>query len=413
MKAEIIAIGSELLTPERIDTNSLYLTEKLNEIGIDVHLKTIVGDDEANLERVVRSARERSDLIISSGGLGPTEDDVTKQVFARVLGRELQLDEKIVEWLKQRFAKYGFKMPEINVRQAYIPVGAIVLTNHTGTAPGVWMEEKGVKVVLLPGPPRELKPMFDREVFPRLQALSGDRRLLRRVLKIAGLTESRTDSLAAPVYTQYKDIRTTILASPGSVELHISVVAEPGSEAERRLSELEEKIAAVLGDHLYSRSGENLEEVVGQSLLRHKATLAVAESCTGGLIAERITRVPGASVYLLGSVVCYSEAAKVDLCGVAPELLREKGPVSAEVVERMAERIRERFGATIGLAVTGIAGPSGGTPETPVGLVFIGLACAGRVFHKRFQFPGDREVVRFLASQSALDLVRREMKDEG
>lgn len=409
MNAETISIGSELLTPEKLDTNSLYLTERLNELGIHVHLKTVVGDDEPMLERVIRDALRRSDMILSIGGLGPTEDDLTRNVFSKALGRRLLLDERILQGLKQRFAARGIEMPEINARQAYVLEGSTVLENRFGTAPGLWLEHEGNHIVLLPGPPRELKPMFDAEVFPKLRAVSGGKRVIRHVLKIAGLTESKADSLAAPVYTRYKDIQTTILASPGHVELHLSCTATDLEAAERRLEELENELAASLGNHLYSRQNESLEEVVGSGLSRLRATLAVAESCTGGLIAERITRVPGSSAYFLGSMVCYSNEAKVQLGQVPFELIRQKGAVSAEVAERLAENIRRLYNASIGLGVVGIAGPGGGTPEKPVGLVFVALAREGNVFHKRYEFPGDRDVIRFLASQAALDLVRREL----
>lgn len=407
MKAEIIAIGSELLGPERVDTNSLYITERLNEIGIAVQAKSIVGDDADTLEQSIRMALSRSDLIISTGGLGPTEDDITRNIFAKALGRDMTLSQEIMEGLQRRFSKYFAKMPEINTRQAMVIDGADVLENPFGTAPGLWIEDNGRLMVLLPGPPREMKPMVDNKILPRLQDRVGSRCLVRHVLKIAGLGESVADSMASPVYKSYENIVTTILASPGHVELHITAVGATRAEAERQLAPLEDQLAAVLGDHMYSRRGESLESVVARVLTERGATVAVAESCTGGLIAERLTQTPGSSAYFRGGVVCYTPESKTAL-GIPADLLTAKGAVSPEVAEHLAKAIRHMFNATLGVSVTGIAGPSGGTPETPVGMVYVGLAHGNKVWHKRHQFPGERAVVRFLASQSALDCIRRE-----
>src|SRR5262249_4590253 len=280
--------------------------------------------------------------------------------------------------------------------------------NPVGTAPGQWIEANRRIMILLPGPPREMKPMLEQEVLPRLRAHVGSRCLVRHVLKIAGLTESMADSMVSPVYTQYKNIVTTILASPGHIELHLSAAGATREEAERQLVPLEEQIAAILGDHLYSRRGETLEAVVARVLTERQATVAVAESCTGGLVSERLTQTPGSSAYFRGGIVCYTPESKTALCGVPGDLLRAKGAVSPEVAEHLAQGVRRVYDATLGVGITGIAGPSGGTPETPVGLVFIGLAHRDQVWHKRYQFPGEREVVRFLASQYALDLIRRE-----
>lgn len=410
MKAEIIAVGSELLTPYRTDTNSLYLTGKLNEVGIEVQLKTLVGDDEQQLEQVVRQALERSDLILSSGGLGPTRDDLTKEVFARVLGMDLVLDENVLEKIRNRFLRRGMKVPASNRKQALVPAGAEVLDNPVGTAPGLWIQHQGRIVVLLPGPPRELQPLFEREVSKRLQAAAGKGEILRtRVLHVTGLTESAVEDLIGPIYEKYRNPRVTILASPGLIEVHLIATGSVPEEVEERLQELQGKLKPALGDHLFSDSGEALEEVVGRLLVERGATLALAESCTGGLIAERVTRVPGSSRYFLGGAVCYSNESKQALLGVPEEILRQHGAVSGPVAEAMAQGARQAYGAHYAVSVTGIAGPTGGTADKPVGLVFVGFGSPGQADHQRCQFVGDRALVRLWAAQAALDLLRRKL----
>lgn len=409
MKAEIIAVGSELLTPDKIDTNSLYITEKLGALGIEVHLKTIVGDDQPLIREIARQAVSRSQLVIFSGGLGPTEDDVTKQAVAEALDIALKLDEAILAEIRQRFAARGLEMPSINAREAMVPEGAIVFRNRVGSAPGFYIEKEGVRVALLPGPPRELKPMFEEQLLPLLEKVAPPRRFVRHTLRIAGLTESKADSLAAPIYTRYRNIRTTILATLPQVELHLTAEATTMEEAEAALGELQRELAAALGDNLFTTRGETLEEVVGKMLAERGETLALAESCTAGLIGERVTRVPGSSRYFLGGVICYSNESKIALCQVPRELIEARGAVSAEVAESLARAVRDLFGSSYGLAVTGIAGPTGGTPEKPVGLTYIALAGPASLEHKRFLFPGDRDAVRQFAAQAALDMLRRRM----
>lgn len=410
LNAEIIAIGSEMLTPFRLDTNSLWLTERLNALGVEVRLKTIVGDDEARLEETIRDALRRSEIVISTGGLGPTEDDITKKVFARVLGRELELHEPSLERIKTRFARRNIEMTPNNARQAMALTSAQVLPNDHGSAPGQLIEHGNCTVVLLPGPPREMKPMFDEQVAPLLKQRAGEVFILRHKLSIYGLTESKADALAAPVYTQYANPTTTILFKDGQIELHLTAQAQTELEARRLLAELAGKLVEVLGDYVYSQSDELLEEVVGKLLRANNATLATAESCTGGLLAGRLTEVPGSSDYFIEGVVAYANAAKIDLLGVSHDLIEEHGAVSEPVAEALARGIRERAGTTLGVGVTGIAGPGGGSEEKPVGLVFIALAAADECKVRRFIFPGDRQFIRMLAVNAALDLVRRRLK---
>ncbi len=409
MNAEIIAIGSELLTPNRSDTNSLFLTERLNSIGIEVQLKIIVGDNEALLEQVAREAVNRSALVIATGGLGPTEDDVTKKVFARVMKRQMVLDDQILERIKARFRRRGIEMPANNARQALVPVGGQVLENPAGTAPGIWMDQDGCQIILLPGPPNELKPMFEESCMPRLTELAGGVRLFTQVFKATGITESNLDERIAPIYAKYRNPVTTILASAGEVQIHLTGRGKSEEEARKIVTELADRVEFELGDLIFSRGEENLEQIAGYYLLMRQMTLAVAESCTGGLVSQRITSVPGSSSYFLSGVTCYSNRSKIELAGIPPLMIEMNGAVSAEVAKGLAEGIRLKTGATLGLGITGIAGPAGGSLQKPVGLVHIALSMDSSLDHKEFHFAGDRERIRLWASQAALDMVRRKL----
>ncbi|HEX8493634.1 MAG TPA: competence/damage-inducible protein A [Pyrinomonadaceae bacterium] len=409
LTAEIIAIGSELLTPDRTDTNSLWLTEKLNSIGIEVKLKTIVGDDDARLEETIKDALRRSRVVIMTGGLGPTEDDITRKVAARALGRRLKLDEKVLEEISARFLSFGRSMPQINSRQAMVIETAEVLANPNGTAPGMYIEQDNRSVVLLPGPPREMRPMFETFVQPKLASKAGDVRVVRRVLRVAGMGESALDERIAPVYTQYKNPQTTILFNRSEIEIHLTAQAKTEQEAELLLDGLAGQIEERLGHSIFAFRGETMEEVVGLRLAVGGFTLAVAESCTGGLISERLTEVPGSSVYFMEGVVAYSNEAKTRTLGVDAELISRFGAVSAEVAEAMAEGVRRRADTDFGISVTGIAGPGGGSDEKPVGLVYIALADDAHTEHRKLILPGDRHLIRWRASQGALDLLRRRL----
>jgi nicotinamide-nucleotide amidase len=411
LNAEIIAIGSEMLTPFRVDTNSLWLTERLNSMGIDVKLKTIVGDDESRLEETVRDAMKRSEIVVATGGLGPTEDDITRKIFARVLKRQLILNDEILEKLRARFAKRNMPMPEINARQALVINGAEVLPNPNGTAPGMLVTEGKCTVAMLPGPPREMKPMFDASVAPVLKQRAGDMLILRRKLSIFGLTESRTDELAAPVYTNYKNPSTTILFKDGQIELHLTAQVKSETEGNRLLDEVAGQLDEALGDYVYSRrENETLEQVVGDLLRWRGYSLATAESCTGGLLAGRITEVAGSSEYFLEGVVTYSNEAKMRMLGVRAEMLEEHGAVSEPVACAMAVGVQRLADSTFGIGITGIAGPGGGSEEKPVGLVYIALADEENVTARKFIFPGDRQFIRTLSVNAALDLLRRRIK---
>ncbi|HXX21961.1 MAG TPA: competence/damage-inducible protein A [Terriglobia bacterium] len=410
MDAEIIAVGSELLTPLYLDTNSLFLTGRLNALGIEVRFKTVVGDRADDLATVLRDALSRSRLIILTGGLGPTEDDLTRRVVAEVLGRDLHEDPEIRQQIQERLARFRRPMAENNLRQAMLPEGAEWLENKHGTAPGIWIEEDGNLVVLLPGPPGELEAMFDGACVPRLAQASPGQRIRTRVYKVVGLPESEVDKRAAAVYKAFENPTTTILAKPGAIEIHLRARAPSDAEADALLAELGDQIELALGEYIFSTHGESLEEVVGMYLVMRQKTLAVAESCSGGLLAERLTHNSGSSDFFLGGAICYSNALKTKLVGVPATLIEEDGAVSQPVAQAMAEGIRARTGASMGVAITGVAGPTGGSPEKPVGLVFIGLADERGTQVREFRFPGSRERVRLWATQMALEMIRRRVR---
>jgi nicotinamide-nucleotide amidase len=409
LTAEIIAIGSELLAPDRTDTNSLWLTEQLNRLGIEVKLKTIVGDDDARLEEAIKDATRRSKVVITTGGLGPTEDDITRKVTARALGRRLLLDEQVLAEIRQRFQSFGVSMPERNSRQAMVIEDAEVLPNPNGTAPGMFIDHQGTAIVLLPGPPRELKPMFENYVAHRLTSRAGNQKVVRRMLRVAGMGESAVDEKIAPVYSRYENPQTTILFNQSEIEIHLTARGRTEKDAETLLDRLSEEIEERLGNSIFAFAGETMEQVVGLKLSVGGYTLAVAESCTGGLVAQRLTEIPGSSKYFIEGVVAYSNEAKMRTLGVEPILLLHHGAVSAPVAEAMAEGIRKRAGTDFGLSITGIAGPGGATEDKPVGLVFVALAMEGNIEHRKLIIPGDRHLVRWRASQAALDLLRRRL----
>lgn len=410
MHACIIAVGSELLTPFRVDTNSLAITERLNTIGYAVRLKTIVGDTVDELAQVVSSALVWADLIVLTGGLGPTEDDVTRDAVARVLQVPLEEDGAVVERIRARFVRRGMTMPDINRRQAMVPRGATLLDNANGTAPGLWIEHGRTAIVLLPGPPREMTSMLDAVIAERLAPRSGGAGLFRRVMKITGRTESDVDQQAQPMYGAWTSraipISTTILAMLGQIELHLTARAESRASADAALDAAVAELRTALGDAVYSVDGRPLEAVVGELLRARRATIAVAESCTGGLLASRLTDVPGSSDYVERGAVCYSNRAKTEWLGVTEALLARHGAVSEQVAEAMAAGIRSRAGVTVGVGVTGIAGPGGGTAEKPVGTVAIAVQTDDDARVRTFQFTGGREMVKFQASQAALNMVR-------
>jgi len=415
-RAAIIAVGSEMLTPSKVDTNSLFITEQLNLIGIQLAFKTVVGDDRADLDAAMRETLARVDLVVCCGGLGPTDDDLTRNVVADVLDRPLVEDESITTRIRERFERRGLQMPEINRRQAMVPAGGRVLANTSGTAPGLWIEHGDQVVLLLPGPPRELKPMMTSVADTILRERAGGMSLVRRVIKITGRSESHTEEAVQPLYAQWAQatvpISATILASLGQIELHLTACCVSREQADAALDAAVQQVKDVMGLHVYSTDGRALEEVLGAMLVERKMWIALAESCTGGLIASRLTDVPGSSRYVERGVVTYSNAAKVELIGVPEEMIHAHGAVSEQVATAMAEGIRARARTSLGVGVTGIAGPDGGTPDKPVGTVCIAAASDGATRVRTFRFVGGREMVKFQASQAAMDMVRRMLLEE-
>ena len=416
MLAEIIAAGSEMLTPFRQDTNSLYLTAQLNDLGVKVAFKTIVGDSLAHLTGAARNALARADLVIFSGGLGPTEDDLTREAVAAALAIELRRDNQLLANLHTRFAARRIPMPPNNSKQADVLEGATILENKNGSAAGQLLdtlyEGRRRIVILLPGPPKELKSMFADQVQPRLAATLPPRFLARRELRMALLPESTVDARTAPIYQRYADVETTILAHAGEIHLHFESAASTLAHAQARVDAVAEEVEREMADDIFSSQGESLEEVVLLMLgLRH-LTLAAAESCTGGLLAQRLTAIPGSSRYFLGGAVVYADLLKTTFCGVPPELIESDGPVSAPVARALAEGIRARTGAAVALAITGIAGPGPGTgPDEgkPLGLVYIALAGDFPTEVKELHLLGDRDRIRWWATVHALELLRRRM----
>jgi nicotinamide-nucleotide amidase len=402
-----------MLTPHRQDTNSLFLTEKLNELGVTVAFKTIVGDRRKDLVNAFRTALGRADIVVLMGGLGPTEDDLTREAVAETLGVKLKRDGSQVAALAARAATWRIPMPENNFKQADVIEGATVLPNANGSAPGQWIDitHDGYRklVLLVPGPPSECKPMFETECLAKLREALPQRFLAKRTLKAAMIPESQADKLLAPVYTTYKDVETTILAHNGDIQLLLQCVKKDQAQAQKRVDELASKMEELLDEWLYSSEGDSLEQIVLYYLGLRQATLATAESCTGGLVAERITGVPGSSRSFLGGAVVYSNELKTQMANVPAELIAQHGAVSEQVARALAEGIRKRTGATIGLGVTGIAGPTGATDTKPVGLVYIAVSDAQKTDVLERTFRGPRTRVREWAAQQALDLVRRRL----
>ena len=421
MIAEIIAAGSEMLTPHRQDTNSLYLTEKLNELGVEVRFKCIVGDDAEGLTAAAKLAVRRSDIIIFSGGLGPTEDDLTRECVAEALHLELFTNTDVVIALQARFKARQMEMPPNNLKQAQVLEGAELLPNPNGSAPGQWLETvirtadshtHRRLLILLPGPPNELKALFSEEVRPRLADVLPPSFLARRVLRMALIPESQVDARTAPIYTQFTDVQTTILAGSGEIQLHLLCTKPTLAAAQARVDELAQRLLAEMGDEVFSADNRSLPEVVLHLLDLAGHTLAVAESCTGGLLAERLTSVPNSSRVFAGGFVTYSNASKTALAGVPAQLLEEQGAVNANVARLLAEAVRERLGTTLALAITGIAGPgvpSGPDASKPVGLVYIALATSEGTGIRELKIPGDRDRVRLWASLHALELLRHHL----
>lgn len=412
-RAAIVAIGTEMLGPLRSDTNSLWLTARLEELGIPVVRKSVVGDDVGAIAEELEFCSRQASLLFTTGGLGPTADDVTVSAVARWLGVALRRDEEFVARMRVRFERRGVRMPAVNEKQADFLEGSRVLENARGTAPGFWAEKEGIEIVVLPGVPSEMREIMEESVLPTLRERSGGLVSRRRVLRIGGMGESAVEELVAPVYERWKEHPVTILASPGEVQLHLMVRAV-AEEAEHRIAAMEADFRAVLGHRIFGRDEEDLAQAVGHALRNNGKTLALAESCTGGLVSALLTEIPGSSDYFLGSIVSYANSAKEDLLDVEAETLSRDGAVSEETAREMAHGARRKFQSDFALALTGIAGPSGGSEEKPVGTVVFALCDGngGEVVKRRY-FVGDRAVVRRAAALHALELLRRRLVQPG
>jgi nicotinamide-nucleotide amidase len=417
MKSEIIAIGSEMLTPYRQDTNSLHLTEKFNDLGVTVAFKTIVGDRRKDLVSAIHTALGRVDIVAIMGGLGPTEDDLTREAVAESLSLTLRRDDAQLAVLAARATAWSQPMPENNLKQADVLEGATLLPNPNGSAPGQWLDTtySGYRklLMLLPGPPHECLPLFDAECLPRLRTVLPVRHMAKRTLRAAMIPESQADKLLAPIYKTYPDVETTILAHAGDIQLTLLCSKSNAATAQQRVDELSDRLNEAIEDWVYSSDGEtseSLEQIVLYYLGFRQATLAVAESCTGGMISQRLTSVSGSSRSFLGGAIVYTNELKTAFAGVPAEMIAEHGAVSPEVAEALATGIRQRTGATLGLGVTGIAGPSGGTEAKPVGLVYIALSNEKKTEVLEKNFRGDRDFIRQYATQQALDMVRRRLR---
>ncbi|SPF50758.1 putative competence-damage inducible protein [Candidatus Desulfosporosinus infrequens] len=412
MKAEIVATGTELLLGETLNTSAHYLTGKLSSLGIEVDYHTTVGDNLDRLEKVLRQAVGRTDLLVTTGGLGPTADDLTKELVAKVLDLQMELDASSLEQLKQFFARRKAPMPINNEKQAYFPKGSKILPNPIGTAPGAIIEKNGKTVIILPGPPFEMRPMFDTYVWPELQRIIEPytERMNERVLKVFGMGESAIEEVLGELMS-LPNITMALLAK--RAEMHIRLVARSSEatsgEAGESLDRAEEEIRRRLGDKVFGRDQETMLGIVGQTLKNKHLTIATAESCTGGLLGAALTQEPGSSEFYLGGVVSYSNSVKRGLLGVNEENLKKFGAVSEEVAKEMADGIRSKVGSDLAVSTTGIAGPEGGSDQKPVGLVYIGIAAPEGVQAKKFQFYGERESVRQLTVQAALNEVRQHM----
>lgn len=406
MRAIVIAVGSEMLEMNRQDTNSLYITQKLMEKGLLVDMKIIIGDDMENLAWLVKQACKRTQLVVLTGGLGPTEDDITREAVATALKKELEFKEEIVAQIEERFRKRGLEMPEINTRQAFIIKGAEVIFNPRGTAPGLFINDEQYRVLLLPGPPAEMQPMFDKVLEEKIAPLCNYH-IYTRSFKFGGVTESGVDSLIAELYTKYKNPKTTILSSPGVIEVHLLGRSRKAMDETRMITdELAEKIKERMKDALITEKDISFEQYIVEELKARNLTLSVAESCTGGGLGNRITNVPGSSEVFLGGVIAYSNDLKMKLLGVNENTLIKHGAVSKETAKEMADGIRRLTDADIGVAVTGIAGPGGATAKKPKGLVFMHLSAENKDMGIYQIFPGAREMVKTRTVNYSLNLIK-------
>jgi nicotinamide-nucleotide amidase len=406
MRAEIITIGDEILYGQTVDTNATFIGQRLTQLGIEVALRTSVGDDIEKIGQAINNARSRVDLIITTGGLGPTDDDLTKKAVVKVFKRNLIFHEEILKKVEEGFAKRGMKMPKINQNQALIPQGSKTIDNHWGSAPGIFIQEDKLLFFALPGVPLEMKTMLDEGVLPILRETIPQITTLHRTLRTTGIAESAIYEKIKRIVKSKSPIKFAFLPSFLGVDIRLTITSPNIKEAQEKIAERERKLREILDEYIYGTDNQTLEGVVGELLLKKKMALATAESCTGGLLGVKITNISGSSKYFERGVITYSNQAKTDLIGVPKQLIEKYGAVSQEVAVSMAEGVRKLAGVDIGISITGIAGPTGGTLEKPVGLVYIGLVSKDSSFAEKFQFGEERETNRQRAAQAALNMLR-------
>lgn len=406
MRCEIIAVGTELLLGNIVNSNARYLSERLAALGIDVFYHITVGDNKSRLQEVLKTAMQRSDIIITTGGLGPTDDDMTKEGVAAALGLKLVAHQESLDKIEGYFKMGNRAMPDCNRKQGYIPEGASVLENNNGTAPGILVEKDSRAIILLPGPPKEMMPMFEQSVYPYLKAKSNDV-IKSKTLRVVGVGESSIQEMLQQIFDTQTNPTVAPYAKDGEVHLRITAKCHVEAEADNLLEKMEKQITEILGHNIYGFDEESLEYIVYKLLKNKNMTISIAESCTGGMISSRLTNVSGVSAVFMNSIVTYSNQAKMKFLNVKEETLLKHGAVSAETAQEMALGIKQVSNTDVGISVTGVAGPDGGTAEKPVGLFYIGLAMGDRVEAHRFCFPASREKVRWNAATRALDIVRR------
>lgn len=412
MVVEIVTTGTELLLGQIVNTNAAYLAESLNKLGFDVLYQTTVGDNRERMAEVLKTALARADIVITSGGLGPTQGDITKFVAAKLCGRQLYVDEESLEQIRKLAVQRGFPMTENNIRQAMIPQGAVVFANACGTAPGVAIEQAGHVIIHLPGPPNECRDMFSRSVTPYLlQKYGMNGVIMSRVLHTFGIGESLLEEKIMDLIKNQQNPTLALLVRPSGVIIRITAKADDAKAAEALIAVMEKELRQRIGTYIYAADERGMEDVVGGLLAEKGLHIACAESCTGGLVTSRLTDVPGSSRYVHGAVVSYTNEVKERALQVSAETLRRFGAVSEQTAREMAEGIRRSFAADIGLAVTGLAGPGGGSLEKPVGLVYVAVAGKNGTKICRKQFGGSRKSIKYRASQLALDAVRQYIQE--
>ncbi|MBE6065929.1 competence/damage-inducible protein A [Clostridium cochlearium] len=408
MNAEIIAVGTEILLGDIVNTNAQFLSKKLAQMGISVYHQSVVGDNSNRLKEELNESFKRSDIVITTGGLGPTKDDLTKEIGAEYFNKEMILNEESLETIKNYFKKQGRKLSKNNEKQAYFPKDSIILPNNFGTAPGCIIEENNKYLIMLPGPPREIIPMFEQHVVPYLKKFN-EGVLISKVLKICGMGESQVVTEINHLIENQTNPTVAPYAKENEVTLRLTAKASNEEDALSLIAPLEKEIKDILGDNIYGTDSDTLEGVIGNFLIENNLSIATAESCTGGLLCGRLVNYPGISKCLVEGIVTYSNDSKMNRIGVKKETLENFGAVSEETALEMAKGVAKTSGADIGISTTGIAGPSGGTDEKPIGLVYIGYYIQGKSFAKRFVFPGNRESIRNRTVTVALDYLRKNL----